>query len=230
MRFIGMGEALDKLEDFRAEGLASRILGFGDVVSLVKDFEQHVDQATAEADAQRMLSGQFTFDDFLRQLETVQKMGSIRDLFERMPFFADIKDQIPEGALDDRELVKIKSVILSMTHEERRNPDLLTDSRMRRIARGSGSTPQQVDEIFQRFLQARQMMGQLGQATGLLQQMDRMKAGRKPQFNPQAQSLFQGMPGFGPKQDNKPKPMLSVEDKLARRKKAKDARKARKGS
>ena len=131
IKFLGMGESLDKLEDFRPQGLADRILGFGDVVGLVSDFEKVVDREDAERDAEKMLRGQFTFDDFLKQLETIQKMGSLKSLFERLPFFEELKGMIPEDALDDRELTRVQAVIQSMTRQERTQPDVLDGSRSR---------------------------------------------------------------------------------------------------
>ena len=113
IKFLGMGEALDKLEEFRPEGLASRILGMGDIVGLVKDFEQVVDAEKAEEDALRMLKGKFDMQDFLEQIRMIQKMGSLKDLFEKLPFFGG---GLPEGVnLDDRELTKIEAMISSMT-------------------------------------------------------------------------------------------------------------------
>lgn len=229
--YIGMGEALDKLEPFRAEGLASRILGLGDVVGLVKDFEQHIDQKTAEEEARKMLRGEFSFDDFLKQLEMVQKMGPIRELFERLPFFNDMKDQIPAEALDDGELVKIKAMIHSMTREERTNPDVLTDSRIRRVARGSGHDPKDVEEVFQRFLQAREMMRNLG-SSGMFGGLPGLGGGPPP-MGARPGGFGGGMlpAGYGAPQQRPAapaRPQLSVEDKLDRRKKSKEARKARK--
>ena len=122
IKFLGMGEPLDKLEEFRPEGLASRILGMGDIVGLVKDFEQVVDAEKAEEDALRMLKGKFDMQDFLEQIRLIQKMGSLKDLFEKLPFFPG---GLPEGVnLDDRELVKIEAMISSMTVEERTNPQV----------------------------------------------------------------------------------------------------------
>ena len=116
-----MGEALDRLEEFRPDGMASRILGMGDIVGLMKDFEEVVDEEKAEEDAVRMLKGKFDMQDFLEQIGVLQKMGSLKDLFEKIPFFAGA---LPEGVkLDDRELVQIEAMISSMTDEERRHPE-----------------------------------------------------------------------------------------------------------
>jgi signal recognition particle subunit SRP54 len=189
IKFLGMGESLDKLEEFRPEGLASRILGMGDIVGLVKDFEQVVDAEKAEEDALRMLKGKFDMQDFLEQIRLIQKMGSLKDLFEKLPFFGG---GLPEGVnLDDRELVKIEAMISSMTIEERTNPQVFVTtswedfattsgksakrrradfdaSRVKRISKGSGRAENEVKELLQKFAQMRQMMVQLGASTGLM--------------------------------------------------------------
>ncbi|HUJ62643.1 MAG TPA: signal recognition particle protein [Kofleriaceae bacterium] len=189
IKFLGIGEQLDKLEEFRPEGLASRILGMGDIVGLVKDFEQVVDAEKAEEDALRMLKGKFDMQDFLEQIRLIQKMGSLKDLFEKLPFFGG---GLPEGVnLDDRELVKIEAMISSMTREERMNPQVFVATtwedftstagknakrrradfhagRVKRIAAGSGRKEQEVKELLQKFAQMRQMMVQLGASTGLM--------------------------------------------------------------
>ena len=189
IKFLGMGESLDKLEEFRPEGLASRILGMGDIVGLVKDFEQVVDAEKAEEDALRMLKGKFDMQDFLEQIKLIQKMGSLKDLFEKLPFFGG---GLPEGVnLDDRELTKIEAMISSMTREERTNPQVFVATtweefmatsgksakrrradfdpgRVKRVSKGSGRTETEVKELLQKFAQMRQMMVQLGASTGLM--------------------------------------------------------------
>jgi len=175
IKFVGMGEGLDKLEEFRPEGLASRILGFGDVVGLMKDFEEVVDEKKAEEDALRMLRGQFSFDDFVSQIRTIKKMGSLGDLMEKMPFF---QDGLPEGmAVDDRELVKIESIVLSMTRAERRDPGLFekNEGRIARVARGSGRSEKEVRELLTKFTWMRDMIGNIGAQAGLLGRMPGMK-------------------------------------------------------
>ena len=115
VKFLGQGEGLDQLEEFRPEGLAQRILGMGDVVGLVQDFEKHVDQETAEKDAKKMLRGDFGYDDFVRQMKTIRRMGPLRDILSKMPMIGGMLDQIPEEALDDRELDRTMAIISSMT-------------------------------------------------------------------------------------------------------------------
>jgi signal recognition particle subunit SRP54 len=195
IKFLGTGETLDKLEEFRPEGLASRILGMGDIVGLVKDFEEVVDAEKAEEDAVRMLKGKFDMQDFLEQIRMIQKMGSLKDLFEKLPFFpGGLPDEVN---LDDRELVKIEAMINSMTVQERKNPTVFVTtsweevaakagktkrrradyhpSRVKRIAKGSGRSEKEVKELLQKFGQMRQMMVQLGASTGLMGKIPGLK-------------------------------------------------------
>ncbi|MDH5676174.1 MAG: signal recognition particle protein [Myxococcales bacterium] len=175
IRFAGMGEELDRLEEFRAEGMASRILGFGDIVGLMKDFEEVVDEEKAEQDARRMLAGKFTFDDFLEQITMLQQMGPLQDMFEKLPFFAD---SMPDGfQVDERELDKIKAIVNSMTTAERRTPQLFADQprRINRVARGAGREDKDVADLLQRFAFMQNLMGQIGQQAGLLGRLPGMK-------------------------------------------------------
>ncbi len=200
IKFLGMGEGLDRLEEFRPEGLASRILGMGDVVGLMKDFEEVIDEQKAEEDAEKMLRGRFNMGDFLEQIKTIQKMGSLKDLVEKLPFF---KDGLPDGVtVDDRELTKIESIIQSMTRAERSNPELFVVtsfeeikdrkgrkkgrkavshyhmSRVHRVAAGAGRKDMEVMELLEKFATMRGMMMELGQQQGLLGKIPGLK-----QFN-----------------------------------------------
>jgi signal recognition particle subunit SRP54 len=157
IKFLGTGEALDRLEPFRPEGLASRILGMGDVVGLVRDFEEIVDEKEAEEDAARLLKGRFGLDDLLKQLKTIQKMGPLREVFAKLPMFSGLAEQV-----DERELVRVESLIGSMTPAERADPGLIDRSRAKRIARGSGRRSSDVRELLGRFAQMREMMAALG--------------------------------------------------------------------
>ncbi len=166
IKFLGMGENLDGLEEFRPEGLASRIMGFGDIVGLVNDFEKVVDEEQAAKDARKLLSGRFDMWDFLEQIRTIRKMGSLRDLFEKLPFFGD---GLPEGIdIDDKALVRIEAMIQSMTKEERRNPDVIEREKRRaqRIARGCGQPLDEVMALVTRFKAMRKVMGALGATNG----------------------------------------------------------------
>ena len=178
IKFLGTGEGTDALEVFRSDGLASRILGMGDVVGLVKEFERHVDQDKAEADAERMFRGQFDMSDFVEQIGVLQKMGSLKELFDRMPMF---QDGMPEGFRpDEQEFTKIIAVHDSMTPLERRRPALVRDaSRLQRVSRGCGRPDQQVLEVLGKFDTMRRMMIALGDEPSLL--------GKIPGFNQVAQ-------------------------------------------
>jgi signal recognition particle subunit SRP54 len=195
IKFLGMGEGLDAIEEFRPEGLASRILGMGDIVGLMQDFSKVMDESRAEEDALKMLKGQFNFNDFLDQLRMIKKMGSLQSIFEKMPFF---NDMIPAGTqLDDRELVRIEAMVNSMTNDERLNPDIIDESRIRRIARGSGNPPKEVKGLLERFTMARQMMGELGQATGLLGRLGGLGKMGKLAKKLGKGGMPMGMPGMG---------------------------------
>ncbi|HEY6078079.1 MAG TPA: signal recognition particle protein [Polyangiaceae bacterium] len=210
--FVGMGETTDKLELFRAEGMASRVLGMGDVVGLIQDFEDVVDQKQAEKDALRMMQGEFTLEDFLNQIRMIQKMGSVRDLIEKIP---GLSSMLPPGAaaqVNDSELTDAETIILSMTKFERQDPQSLIrePSRVRRIATGSGRTEQSVGELVQKFLYMRQMMGSMGGAGGggllgglpgmggMARNVRRaMKSGKMPEGFPPMPGGMPGFPGMG---------------------------------
>jgi signal recognition particle subunit SRP54 len=176
IKFIGQGEKLEDLTEFRPEGLANRILGYGDVVELMNKFERTLsdDEAErAEQDAMRMLSGEFDFNDFYNQLAQIGKLGSLKDLMGMMPFGADLPADVN---LDDKELDKIKAIINSMTVKERTNPDLLTrqPSRVRRIARGS--CPEGPDERAN-LAKVEQVIQQFNMMRGMMQQFSSMGGG-----------------------------------------------------
>ena len=175
IKFIGTGEGLDKLEEFRPDGMASRILGFGDIVGLMKDFEGVVDEKKAEQDAARMLQGNFTLHDFLEQIRTLQSMGPLQSIFEKLPFF---QDSVPEGfTVDDKELRRAEAIVSSMTKMERLQPELFAKQpgRIQRVAKGCGRTDKEVVDLLQRFAFMKQMMGDIGQQAGLLSRIPGMK-------------------------------------------------------
>ena len=229
IKFLGEGEALDRLEEFRPEGLAQRILGFGDVVGLMKDFEKHVDQESAERDAKKMLRGEFSYHDFVKQLNMIRRMGSIRDIMGKMPGISQLMDKIPQEALDDRELDRTMAVIQSMTKQERNDPDVLDESRFERIALGCGRDVVDVRDLHQRFLQARQMMaglgGMLGNPAQLMRMQKQLASGGGPGGLLGSLGSLAGGLGAGAAAEKKP---LTREERLARRKKQKDIKKSRK--
>lgn len=233
IKFLGMGEDLDSLEEFRPQGLADRILGFGDVVGLMKDFEKVVDEKDAEKDAMKMLKGEFTFSDFMKQIKMIQKMGSLRSLMEKIPGMGELLRQVPPEALDERELLKVQAMIQSMTKQEQNHPDVIDHSRMNRIAKGSGRPLEEVEALYERFIQTRAMMGQLGQS-GVLQNM--MRGGGNPFAgggNPFAGgnpfgggNPFAGNP-FGMAPPSPPKKKKSTKDLAKARKRKQEQKSAR---
>jgi len=197
VRFVGMGEQLDKFEEFRADGMASRVLGMGDVVGLMKDFQEVVDEKDAAEKAMKMLEGEFSLDDFLEQIRMIQKMGSIKDLIAKMPGMGDM---LPPGAnLDDSELGRVEAIIQSFTRFERRDPYALIrePTRVTRISKGSGQPEPQVQELVQKFLFMKQMMGGLGQNMGMMGKIPGMKNIAMAKQLRKQMAQGGGMPGMG---------------------------------
>jgi signal recognition particle subunit SRP54 len=162
--FIGTGEGFDSLEEFRPQGLASRILGLGDVVGLMKSFED-VATEDREEEAMRMLQGKFTYKDFYEQISMIQNMGPLKEIIAKLP----MQNMIPKDAVvDDKELTRIKAMIDSMTRKERLTVSKIDESRAKRIAKGSGRTVKDVQELVKKFSQMKQMMGGLGKSMGMM--------------------------------------------------------------
>jgi signal recognition particle subunit SRP54 len=196
VRFAGVGEQIDKFEEFRPEGMASRVLGMGDVVGLMKDFQEVVDEKEATEKAMKMLEGQFSLDDFLEQVKMIQRMGSIKDIVAKMPGMGDM---MPPGAnLDDNELVRVEAIIQSFTRFERKDPYALVrePTRVARIAKGSGQPDTQVQELVQKFLFMKQMMEGLGANMGMLGRMPGMKGAAMARQMKKQLAQGGGFPGF----------------------------------
>jgi signal recognition particle subunit SRP54 len=155
IKFIGVGEKLDKLEEFHPDRMASRILGMGDVVSLVEKAQEQFDAAEAAKMQQKMAKGTFGFDDFLKQMQTVRKMGGMADMLKMLP---GMGSKMAGMDIDDQQMVKIEAIIHSMTLEERKNPDIINPSRRRRIAAGSGTDQYDVSGLIKTFERSRGML------------------------------------------------------------------------
>jgi signal recognition particle subunit SRP54 len=154
--YIGMGEKLSDLEQFYPDRMASRILGMGDVLSLIEKAEQSIDKKKALEMEQRLKKAQFTFDDYLEYMGQIKNMGGLSSLLSMMP---GVSGQISDDMLpDEKQLGKIEAIIYSMTKEERGNPDLINPSRKRRIANGAGVDISEVNKLVKQFEQARKMM------------------------------------------------------------------------
>jgi signal recognition particle subunit SRP54 len=159
--FLGTGERTDGLEPFHPDRLAQRILGMGDIVSLVERVQETVDQAEADRVARRMMENRFTLDDFRSQLAQVEKMGPIGQLLGMIPGAGQLAGAAQQ-AVDDGQLRRIEAMLDSMTPDERRRPDLIKASRRRRIAAGSGTTTTDVNRLLKQFGEMQRLMRQLG--------------------------------------------------------------------
>ncbi|MBS4020898.1 MAG: signal recognition particle protein [Dethiobacter sp.] len=162
VKFAGLGEKTDAFEPFYPERMASRILGMGDVLSLIEKAQTSIDEKKARELEKKLRSQQFTLEDFLDQLQQIKKMGPINQLLEMMPGMGNLGKQLKGMSVDDRELVKVEAIINSMTRKERINPDILNSSRRKRIAAGSGTRIQDVNNLLKQFEMMQKMMKQLG--------------------------------------------------------------------
>lgn len=166
IKYMGVGEKTDALEVFHPDRLASRILGMGDVLSLIEKAQQSFDQDKALAMQKKMATATFDLNDFLSQLQEVKKMGPISQLMEMIPGLSKLSQQLPQE-MGEAQLKMIEAVISSMTMQERRDPSIINGSRKRRIAAGSGSTVQDVNSLLTQFRQTQRMMKQLSSGRGL---------------------------------------------------------------
>ncbi len=155
IKFAGVGEKLDDLEVFHPERMASRILGMGDVLSLIEDAQLKIDEKQAEETARQMLQGKFDFNDMLAQFAQVRKMGPIKSVLSKIP---GLNSQLKDVDFDDRQIDRLEAMILSMTPEERSKPQLINPSRKRRIAAGSGMRVEDVNRLLKQHEQTQKMM------------------------------------------------------------------------
>jgi signal recognition particle subunit SRP54 len=162
IKFIGIGEKLEELDEFNPDRIASRIIGMGDVVSLVKKAQEVFDAKEMEKAAKKMQKGQFDLDDLLSQIRNMKKMGGIGSIVNLLPGMGKIKEQLGKLGGFEKEIKMQEALILSMTQKERTNPDILNSSRKHRIARGAGSTIQEVNRLLKKYKQMQKMMKKVG--------------------------------------------------------------------
>ncbi len=161
IKFLGVGEKTDALEVFHPDRLATRILGMGDMLTLIEKAQEHFDQEQAAKTAQKMMEARFDMEDFLQQLKQVKKLGPISGLLDMIPGMGNLKQQIdPQQA--ESQMKTIEAIISSMTADERHRPDILNGSRKRRIAKGSGTSVQEVNQLLHQFRDMQRMMKQFG--------------------------------------------------------------------
>ncbi len=178
IKFVGVGEKVDALEPFYPDRMASRILGMGDVLSLIEKAEASVDQSKAREMEQKLLSQQFNLDDFKEQLAQLRSMGSIDELLNMMPGGGNIPKEIKQLSLNEKSFKRVEAIIDSMTGEEKRDPSVLNSSRRRRIAMGSGTTVQDVNRLLNQFNQMQKMLKQMG-SLDKKGQLKKLKKGKK---------------------------------------------------
>ncbi len=172
IKLIGVGEKWDALEDFHPERIAGRILGMGDIVSLVEKASQSIDMEKAQAIAAKMRKGAFDLDDMSEQLAQVEKMGGMGGMMSMMPGMRQAKKQIDAaGGIDDRMLKRQRAIISSMTPKERRNPKMLDGKRKRRIAAGSGTKPEDVNKVLKQHRDMADMMKMMSKNPGMMAKM-----------------------------------------------------------
>ncbi|MEI2692908.1 MAG: signal recognition particle protein [Anaerolineae bacterium] len=165
IKFLGVGEKTDALEVFHPDRMASRILGMGDVLTLIERAQQTMDQEKSASAAKRLMKGEFDLEDFLQQMQQMRKIGPFSQLLDMIPGLNRMsKDVAPD--VTDQQLGRIEAIISSMTKEERRHPEVINGSRKRRIARGSGAEVQEINELLSQFKQIKRMMKQFGDSGG----------------------------------------------------------------
>ena len=159
IKYIGVSEKLDGLDSFDPERMAGRILGMGDIISLVEKATESIDEAEAEKAAKRMQQGKFDLEDFLSSMKQVKKLGPLENIIKMLP--GAKKMGLTDVKIDPKQMAHIEAIVLSMTPQERRNPDIIKASRKTRIAKGSGTSVQEVNKLLQQFEQMKKMMKQI---------------------------------------------------------------------
>ncbi|MEE8473575.1 MAG: signal recognition particle protein [Dehalococcoidia bacterium] len=166
IKFIGTGERVDSFEPFHPDRMASRILGMGDMLTLIEKAEQVFDEKKALELEKKLKAATFDLEDFLEQMGQIKKMGSMGQLAEMIPGVSGLMRRLPQG-VEEKQLKKVEAIILSMTAEERQRPDIIGGSRRRRIARGSGTTPQDINQLLNQFKQMQKLIKQMQGKRGL---------------------------------------------------------------
>jgi signal recognition particle subunit SRP54 len=179
IKFMGVGEKADALEPFHPDRMASRILGMGDVLSLIERAHAAVDEKSALELEKKLKANKFDLEDFLQQMQQARKLGPLDQLLSAIPGFSGMN--LPEGAIDEKEMDRCQAIIQSMTREERHNPGILNGGRRRRIARGSGTSVQEVNQLLKQFESMRQMFSAFSKPTAAKKRM-RGLMGRMPPF------------------------------------------------
>ncbi len=191
IKFLGVGEKTEALEPFHPDRVASRILGMGDVLSLIEDIESKVDRAQAEKLASKLKKGDgFDLTDFLEQLRQMKNMGGMASLMGKLPGMGQIPDNV-KAQMDDKVLVRMEAIINSMTLKERAKPEIIKGSRKRRIAAGCGMQVQDVNRLLKQFDDMQRMMKKMKSKGGMMKMMRGMKGMMPPGFRPLIRVIIQ---------------------------------------
>ena len=175
IKFLGVGERPDGLEAYHPDRLASRILAMGDILTLIEKAQEAVDDKQAEEMERKFRQASFDLEDFLTQIQSVKKMGSLSSVMEMIPGMGQLSKKMPMGDLDDGRVERIEAIIRSMTPQERQKPEILNGSRRRRISKGSGTTPADVNQLLNQFKQTQKMMKQMSKSRNPMQLMKMLK-------------------------------------------------------
>jgi signal recognition particle subunit SRP54 len=165
IKFAALGEKVDALEPFHPERMASRILGMGDMLSLIEKAQSNIDAEKAKEMERKMRNAEFTFDDFLEQMEQVKKLGPIDQIMDMIPGMGKLK-QVKDLKVDEKQMGRIEAIVFSMTKEEKQNPDIINHNRRKRIAAGSGTSLAEVNRLIKQFDEMRRMMKQFSDMMG----------------------------------------------------------------
>lgn len=175
IKFLGVGERPDGLEAYHPDRLASRILAMGDILTLIEKAQEAVDEKQAEEMERKFRQASFDLEDFLTQIQSVKKMGSLSSVMEMIPGMGQLSKKMPMGDLDDGRVERIEAIIRSMTPQERQRPEILNGSRRRRISKGSGTTPADVNQLLNQFKQTQKLMKQMSKSRNPMQLMKMLK-------------------------------------------------------
>ena len=194
IKFIGLGEKLDTLEVFHPERMASRILGMGDVMTLIERAQENFDEEESMKLADKMMNATYDFNDFLKQMKQMKKLGAFEDILKMIP---GVGNQLKDINIDTKQMARVEAIIYSMTEQERKNPDLINASRKQRIAKGCGCDIAEVNRMIKQFTDMRKMMKKFSSMDP--RQMERMANALQRGGNPGAMGGFGGMMGQGKK-------------------------------
>ena len=164
IKYVGVGERPDALEAFHPDRMASRILAMGDVLTLIEKAQDAMDEKQTKEMERKFRQATFDLEDFLQQIQSVKKMGSLSQIMEMIPGMGQLSKRLPAGALDEGQIKRVEAIIRSMTSAERHRPEILDGSRKRRIAKGSGTTPQDINQLLNQFRQAQKMVRRLSRS------------------------------------------------------------------